>query len=115
MREEVPLAEQFRAHFRGYGHLYGALLDVLADDLDAGGVTAGICHGHLDASRADVIHLRLLASPEQVPGWLDGLPAAKMFIPWSPWRLNLIGTACPALTTLQIGGLSTGEKNPLKL
>lgn len=66
MAEDPPLAEQFRAHFRGYGHLYGVLLDVLADDLDAGGVTADICRDHLRASRADVVHLRLLAGLQRI-------------------------------------------------
>jgi hypothetical protein len=66
MPEDPSLAEQFRAHFVGYGHLYGVLLDVLADDLEASGITATILRGHLDASRADVIHLRLLAGLQRI-------------------------------------------------
>ncbi|HEX7738196.1 MAG TPA: DUF2332 family protein, partial [Marmoricola sp.] len=66
MAEDPSLPEQFRAHFRGYGHVYGVLLDVLADDLDAGGVTAEITRDHLDATRADVIHLRLLAGLQRI-------------------------------------------------
>ncbi len=66
MSDEVSLAEQFRAHFAGYGHLYGVLLDVLADDLEADGVTATICHDHLDAARAEVLHLRLLAGLQRI-------------------------------------------------
>lgn len=63
---DLPLAEQFRRHFVGYGDLYGVLLDAFADDLERGGVTAQICHGHLSAPRADVIHLRLLAGLQRI-------------------------------------------------
>lgn len=60
-RTGTPLAEQFRRHFGHRDHLYGVLLEHLADDLDRGGPTAEICRGHLDAPRADALHLRLLA------------------------------------------------------
>lgn len=66
MPEDPSLAEQFRAHFVGYGHLYGVLLDVLADDLDAGGATAAICRDRLDAPVADLLHLRLLAGLQRI-------------------------------------------------
>jgi len=66
MPEDPSLADQFRAHFVGYGHLYGVLLDVLADDLEANGVTATICRDHLNAGRADVVHLRLLAGLQRI-------------------------------------------------
>jgi hypothetical protein len=55
------LADQFRHHFGHRDHLYGVLLDELADDLEAGGPTAAICAEHLDAPRGDAIQLRLLA------------------------------------------------------
>ena len=57
----AQLADQFRNHFGHRQHLYGVLLDELADDLDAGGVTATICTDHLDAPRGDAVQLRLLA------------------------------------------------------
>ncbi len=59
----VPtLADQFRQHFGHREHLYGVLLDHLADDLDAGGVTALICRDVVGtASRGDAVQLRLLA------------------------------------------------------
>jgi hypothetical protein len=44
-----------------------------------------------------------------------GLFAAKMFKPLSPLRLNFTGIALPAFTAFRVGGLFTGEKNPLKL
>ncbi|MFT4081090.1 MAG: DUF2332 family protein [Nocardioides sp.] len=59
--ERLPLADQFRSHFGHRDHLYGVLLDHLADDLEAGGPTAQICRDHLHAPRADAIQLRLLA------------------------------------------------------
>ncbi|GAA1792500.1 MAG: DUF2332 domain-containing protein [Actinobacteria bacterium] len=55
------LAEQFRRHFDHREHLYGVLLAELADDLEAGGPTAQICRDALGATRADAVHLRLLA------------------------------------------------------
>lgn len=56
------LAGSFRAHFGHREHLYGVLLDALADDLESGGPTAQICQDHLSASRSDAIQLRLLAA-----------------------------------------------------
>jgi hypothetical protein len=41
-----------------------------------------------------------------------GESAARMPSPRSPPRLNLTGTAWPALTVLTIGGLSIGRWNP---
>ncbi len=59
---ETPgLAQQFREHFGHRSHLYGVMLADLADDLDAGGITAQICRGHERSTRADAIQLRLLA------------------------------------------------------
>jgi hypothetical protein len=55
------LAEIFRAHFGHRRHLYGVLLDALADDLATGGPTMQICGDHLDATRGEAIQLRLLA------------------------------------------------------
>lgn len=55
------LAAQFRGHFGHRDHLYGELLDRLADDLEDGGPTLDICAGRLDAERSDAIQLRLLA------------------------------------------------------
>ncbi len=57
----TSLADQFRNHFGHRDHLYGVLLAHLADDIDAGGVTAQIVADRLDAVRADAIQLRLLA------------------------------------------------------
>jgi 8-oxo-dGTP pyrophosphatase MutT (NUDIX family) len=59
---QPSLADQFRHHFGHHEHLYGVLLDHLADDLDAGGATARICRDKLSASRGDAIQLRLLAA-----------------------------------------------------
>jgi len=53
-----------------------------------------------------------LASHGIVPD--AGEPAAKMFKPLFPLRLNFTGIALPALTMLSVGGLPTGEKNPVK-
>ena len=55
------LAEQFRGHFGHRDHLYGVLLDDLARDLDAGGVTERICRGYEDVTRGAAVQLRLLA------------------------------------------------------
>ncbi|MEI2777319.1 MAG: DUF2332 domain-containing protein [Tetrasphaera sp.] len=57
----MSLADQFRNHFGHRDHLYGVMLAELADDLDAGGVTATIVASKHDATRADAIQLRLLA------------------------------------------------------
>src|SRR5262245_1859118 len=40
--------------------------------------------------------------------------AAKMFRPKLPFRLNLTGIARPALTSFNVGRLSTGWKKPAK-
>lgn len=56
------LAEQFRGHFADSGTLYEVLLDRLADDLDAGGLTATICAGWERAAPTEVVQLRLLAA-----------------------------------------------------
>lgn len=55
------MAEQFRGHFSGEHHLYWHLTKAMADDLDAGGVTAEICRGWEGAAPGDVVQLRLLA------------------------------------------------------
>ena len=60
--QEAGLAEIFRTHFGHREHLYGVLLDELADDVEAGGPTAQICRDHLDATRDEAIQLRLLAA-----------------------------------------------------
>lgn len=79
--DQESLAAQFRGHFGHRQHLYGVLLDHLADDLEAGGPTAEICRGHLDAPRADVVQLRLLAGLYRIvlrgdaPGLLRFYPA----------------------------------------
>lgn len=57
----VRLSEQFRSHFGHRDHLYGVMLALLADDLDAGGPTAEICADRMDAVRGDAVQLRLLA------------------------------------------------------
>lgn len=57
----TALAEQFRGHFTGEKHLYWHLTKAMADDLDAGGVTAEICRGWEGAAPGDVVQLRLLA------------------------------------------------------
>lgn len=59
--QEQALARVFRGHFGHREHLYGVLLDDLADDLVAGGPTAQICRDVLDAPREDAVQLRLLA------------------------------------------------------
>ena len=45
----------------------------------------------------------------------DSGPAAKIFKPLFPPRLNFTGMARPAFTELRIGRLPTGEKKPAKL
>jgi len=94
MSGDPSLAEQFRAHFAGYGHLYGVFLDVLADDLDAGGTTAVICRDHLDAPRADVVHLRLLAGLQRIALRGDAPDLAELYArpddapdPVTAWRV----------------------------
>ncbi len=56
------MSEQFRQHFGHCQHLYGVLLDVLADDLEAGGATDLICRGYGNAPRRAAVQLRLLAA-----------------------------------------------------
>ena len=55
------MAEQFRDHFTGEHHLYRHLTKAMADDLEAGGVTARICAGWEGADPGAVVQLRLLA------------------------------------------------------
>ena len=89
MQESHALADQFRQHFGHRQHLYGALLDQLADDLESGGPTAAICARHLDAPRGDAIQLRLLAGIFRLV--LSGAaPELQSFYP------SLGGTADPA-------------------
>ncbi len=57
---EHRLAEQLRGLFGHREHLYGVLLDELADDLERGGRTLDILRDRLDATRSDAVHLRLL-------------------------------------------------------
>ena len=64
--DPAPLAQQFRDHFGHREHLYGELLAVLADDLEAGGPTLDIVRGHLDAPRGQATSLRLLAGMHRV-------------------------------------------------
>jgi hypothetical protein len=84
-----PLAEQFRGHFTGEHHLYWHLTRAMADDLDAGGVTAQVCAGWEHAAPEDVIQLRLLAGifREVLRGDADEL---------RPFYPCLGGTADPA-------------------
>ena len=58
-----------------------------------------------------------LSSLDAVQGisWLLGEPAARMFNPWSPPRLNFTGIDDPAFARLRTGGLSTGGRKPAKL
>jgi hypothetical protein len=56
-----PLAEQFRDHFNGEHHLYWHLTRAMAEDLDAGGITAAVCAGWEGAAPGDAVQLRLLA------------------------------------------------------
>lgn len=86
--DEAPLPDQFRSHFGHRNHLYGVLLEELADDLDAGGPTAEICADHLQAPRSDAISLRLLAGIFRIVlcGEAPGL------VPYYP---SLGGTADP--------------------
>jgi len=87
--EPTPsLPEQFRHHFGHRQHLYGVLLDALADDLDAGGVTARLCRGHEEAPRAAAVQLRLLAGIFRIVLRGDA-PQLEQFYP------NLGGTANP--------------------
>lgn len=85
----MPLSEQFRHHFGHRDHLYGELLEHLADDLDAGGVTAEICRDHLDAGRADAVQLRLLGGLQRIVLRGD----APQLVPFYP---SLGGTADPS-------------------
>ncbi len=86
------LAEQFRRHFAGTGTLYEALLARLADDLEAGGVTAGICAGWEGASGPDVVQLRLLAALFRIVLRGDAPQLVRYYpclggtaSPWSAW------------------------------
>ncbi|MGH3998952.1 MAG: DUF2332 domain-containing protein [Pseudonocardiaceae bacterium] len=70
----------FRDHFRHEEHLYGWLLNRLADDLDASGPMAEICRDHLDASRAEAVQLRLLAALHRIV-LRGGAPELERFYP----------------------------------
>ncbi len=93
---DVPLSNQFRGHFGHRRHLYGVLLDALANDLDAGGPTAEICVEHMRASRGDAIQLRLLAgifrivlrgeAPELAPYYATRAEAADSNRAWALLR-----------------------------
>jgi len=61
MSARETLADQFRHHFNHREHLYGVLLDHLADDLDEGGPTADICRDAMEVDREAAVQLRLLA------------------------------------------------------
>lgn len=56
-----PLPDRLRAHFRHREHLYGVLLDEMADDWEAGGVTRQLFEGWEDAEIRQMPQLRLLA------------------------------------------------------
>lgn len=84
------LGEQFRGHFTPEAdHLYAVLLRQLADDLDAGGITANLLQDRLSAPRSDVVHLRLLAGIFRIVLRGD----APRLVPFYP---ALGGTADPA-------------------
>jgi hypothetical protein len=68
--------------------LYGVLLAALADDLEAGGVTAQICRGYEHAPREAATQLRLLAGLFRIVLRGDA-PQLERFYP------NLGGTADP--------------------
>ncbi|TWP33812.1 DUF2332 domain-containing protein [Leekyejoonella antrihumi] len=85
---DPSLADQFRSHFGHRDHLYGVLLGELADDLDAGGVTARICEGYDEVSRGAAVQLRLLAGIFRIVLRGDA-PALERFYP------SLGGTADP--------------------
>ena len=55
------LAERFRNHFGHTDHLYGALLDGMADDWEVGGVTREIFAGWEDTPARQFPQLRMLA------------------------------------------------------
>ncbi|NHA69407.1 DUF2332 domain-containing protein [Phycicoccus flavus] len=56
-----PLPDRLRAHFRHREHLYGVLLEEMADDWDRGGVTRELFEGWEDAEIRQFPQLRLLA------------------------------------------------------
>jgi hypothetical protein len=87
--ETRSLAEQLRQHFGHRDHLYGVLLAAMADDLEAGGVTAEILADHLDAPREQVVQLRLLAGIFRIVLRGD----APQLVPYYP---SLGGDADPA-------------------
>ena len=63
----MTLDDRFRAHAeRMSPGLYRTLLFAMADDLQAGGVTARICSGYADAPAGSVIQLRLLAGLQRL-------------------------------------------------
>lgn len=76
-RTSGPLPDRFRAHFGHRQHLYGVLLEEMADDWEVGGVTRELFEGWEDAEMRQMPQLRLLAglfrivlrgeAPELVP------------------------------------------------
>jgi hypothetical protein len=93
---EGGLADIFRAHFGHREHLYGVLLDELADDLEAGGLTAQICRDHLDAPRDEAIQLRLLAAIFRIvlPCWLPMVMSCPQL--WTGHRRPMRSEGRPA-------------------
>lgn len=100
MDEEAPLSRQFRDHFGHRDHLYGVLLNDLANDLDEDGPTAEICVDHMGARRGDAIQLRLLAgllrivlrgdAPELAPYYASVGDTAEPAGAWSVLRPVLV-------------------------
>jgi hypothetical protein len=63
----VTLGDRMRNHFGGSTeHLYGVLVQVLADDWDRGGVVRDLLTGHESAPPGDMVQLRLLAGIHRV-------------------------------------------------
>jgi len=63
----VSLGDRMRHHFGGSSdHLYGVLVQVLADDWDRGGVVRDILDAHASAPPGDMVQLRLLAGVHRV-------------------------------------------------
>ncbi|KGN39413.1 DUF2332 domain-containing protein [Knoellia subterranea] len=63
----ADIGQRMRNHFSGRTeHLYGVLVQVLADDWDRGGVVREILAGHEDASPGDMVQLRLLAGIHRI-------------------------------------------------
>lgn len=63
----ATIGERMRNHFgRSTEHLYGVLVQVLADDWDSGGVVREVLAGSQDAPPGDMVQLRLLAGIHRV-------------------------------------------------